>query len=227
MGEWERVLSAFYSVALRTFSLSSCGPLFPPSSLSYKYSRFRGTREVTAKRFYLFFYSISIRTFSLSSCGPLFPPSLLSYKYSTFRGTREVKAKRFLTQYHLEPLFLFTPIDIYIYIQNMQKGLLRVERVNCSWYLPVLWGCLLMQYLLQVSQVRHHQLSSTQPSRDLWMQHLHPVNQTISFLVLVLTIFNEGGLIWHLSQSFIRPSIYFSLIVKSCSNLFLEPTSTK
>jgi len=46
------------------------------------------------------------------------------------------------------------------------------------------------------------------------------------FLVLVLTIFNEG-LIWHLSQSSIRPSIYFSLIVKSRSNLFLEPTSTK
>ena len=29
-------------------------------------------------------------------------------------------------------------------------------------------------------------------------------------------------LIWHLSQSPIRPSIYFSLIVKSRSNLFLE-----
>ena len=126
MGEWERVLSAFYSVALRTFSLSSCGPLFPPSSLSYKYSRFRGTREVTAKRFYLFFYSISIRTFSLSSCGPLFPPSSLSYKYSRFRGTREVKAKRFLTQYHLEPLFLFTPIDIYIYTKH-------AERIAQSW----------------------------------------------------------------------------------------------
>jgi len=31
-------------------------------------------------------------------------------------------------------------------------------------------------------------------------------------------------LIWHLSQSFIRPSIYFSLIVKSRSNPFLEST---
>ena len=33
------------------------------------------------------------------------------------------------------------------------------------------------------------------------------------------------GLIWHLSQSSTRPSIYFSLIVKLCSNPFLEPTS--
>ena len=33
------------------------------------------------------------------------------------------------------------------------------------------------------------------------------------------------GLIWHLSQSSIRPSIYFSSFVKSRSNPFLEPTS--
>ena len=33
--------------------------------------------------------------------------------------------------------------------------------------------------------------------------------------------------IWHLSQSSIRPSIYFSSFVKSGSNPFLEPTSTK
>ena len=39
--------------------------------------------------------------------------------------------------------------------------------------------------------------------------------------------FLTWGLIWHLSQSSIRPSIYFSLIVKSRSNRFLEPTSTK
>ena len=32
-----------------------------------------------------------------------------------------------------------------------------------------------------------------------------------------------GGLIWHLSQYFIRPSIYFSSIVISRSNPFLEP----
>ena len=35
------------------------------------------------------------------------------------------------------------------------------------------------------------------------------------------------GLIWHLCQSSIRPSIYFSSIVKSRSNPFLEPSSTK
>ena len=34
------------------------------------------------------------------------------------------------------------------------------------------------------------------------------------------------GLIWRLSQSSIRPSIYLSSIVISRSNLFLEPTST-
>ena len=32
--------------------------------------------------------------------------------------------------------------------------------------------------------------------------------------------------IWHLSQSYIRPSIYFSSIVKSRSKPFLEPTRT-
>ena len=40
-----------------------------------------------------------------------------------------------------------------------------------------------------------------------------------------LTIFNKG-VIGHLSRSFIRPSIYSSLIVKSHFNSFLEPTST-
>ena len=35
------------------------------------------------------------------------------------------------------------------------------------------------------------------------------------------------GLIWHLNQSFIRTSIYFSLIVKSRSNSFLEKTVTR
>jgi len=44
----------------------------------------------------------------------------------------------------------------------------------------------------------------------------------IWFLVLVWTIFNEGA---YLSQSSILPSIYFSSIVKSRSNPFLEPTT--
>ena len=35
------------------------------------------------------------------------------------------------------------------------------------------------------------------------------------------------GLFWHLSQSPKRPSIYFSSILKSRSNLFLEPISNK
>ena len=45
---------------------------------------------------------------------------------------------------------------------------------------------------------------------------------------LVLTIFNEGVyLIFKYLISSIRPSIYFSLIVRSRSNPYLEPTSTK
>ena len=49
----------------------------------------------------------------------------------------------------------------------------------------------------------------------------------MAFLVLVLTISNEGAYLTFLSQSSIRPSICFSSIVKSRSNPFLEPTSTK
>ena len=40
---------------------------------------------------------------------------------------------------------------------------------------------------------------------------------------MVLAIFNEGA---YLSQSSMRPSIYFRSIVNSSSNRFLEPTST-
>ena len=43
---------------------------------------------------------------------------------------------------------------------------------------------------------------------------------------LVLTICNKG-FFWHLSQYSIRSSLYFSSIVKSHSNPFLEPASTK
>ena len=49
---------------------------------------------------------------------------------------------------------------------------------------------------------------------------------SVSHVCLVLTIINEG-LIWHLSESSIRPVIDYTLIVKSHSNPFLEPTSTK
>jgi len=45
---------------------------------------------------------------------------------------------------------------------------------------------------------------------------------TVQMGVLYLT----KGLIWHLRQSFKRPSNYLCLIVKTHSNLFLEPTST-
>ena len=57
-----------------------------------------------------------------------------------------------------------------------------------------------------------------------------------SIHVVFITILSFGfcfwryltrGLIWHISQSSIRPSIYFSSIVNSLSNPFLEPTSTK
>ena len=39
--------------------------------------------------------------------------------------------------------------------------------------------------------------------------------------------FLRRGLIWHFSQASIRPWFYLSLIDKSPSNPFLEPTSTK
>ena len=45
-------------------------------------------------------------------------------------------------------------------------------------------------------------------------------------LVLVLTIFNEGAYLTFKSI-FHKALIYFSSIVKSRSNPFLEPTSTK
>jgi len=44
---------------------------------------------------------------------------------------------------------------------------------------------------------------------------------------LVLTIFNEGAYLTFKSQSYVRPSIYFSLIVNSRSKPFLKPTSTE
>ena len=44
-----------------------------------------------------------------------------------------------------------------------------------------------------------------------------------SFWGVLLTLLNEGAT-FHLNQSSIRPSIYFSSIVKSRSNQFLEPT---
>ena len=47
------------------------------------------------------------------------------------------------------------------------------------------------------------------------------------YLGLILTIFNEGVYLTFTSQSSIWPAIYFSSIVKSRSNPFLEPTSTK
>ena len=59
-----------------------------------------------------------------------------------------------------------------------------------------------------------------------WWQYMtNSKSNTVNFWVWFWQ-FLTRGLIWHLSQSSVRPSIYFSLIVKSCSNLFLEPTST-
>ena len=47
------------------------------------------------------------------------------------------------------------------------------------------------------------------------------------YLIVLLWRYLTRELIWHNCQSSMRPSIYFSLIVKSISNPFLEPTSTK
>ena len=57
------------------------------------------------------------------------------------------------------------------------------------------------------------------------LQYLTKLNSTLLFGLVWRYL--ARGFIWHLSQSSIRPSIQFSLIVKSCSNPFLEPTSTK
>ena len=53
-------------------------------------------------------------------------------------------------------------------------------------------------------------------------------------MLICSTLFNKGAyleltreIIWNICQSFIWHSIYFSLNVKSRSNMFLEPTSTK
>ena len=52
---------------------------------------------------------------------------------------------------------------------------------------------------------------------DTWTRNMDSLNQSHIHM----------GLVWHLSQSFIRPLLYFSLIVESHSSHFLEPTSTK
>jgi len=70
-----------------------------------------------------------------------------------------------------------------------------------------------------------------------WLGHNQISVHTIIYcLTNHIYLFTSGALmvilrilqfLWHLSQSSIRPSNYFSLIVKSLSNPFLEPTSTK
>ena len=53
------------------------------------------------------------------------------------------------------------------------------------------------------------------------------MNANARYMVIsVLSIFNEGAT-WNKCQFSIRPSLYFSSIVKSLSNLFLEPSRTK
>ena len=49
----------------------------------------------------------------------------------------------------------------------------------------------------------------------------------LGHLKSIFLTYLQLSLFWNLSQSSIRPSIYFSLIVKSHLNLFLEPTSAK
>ena len=56
----------------------------------------------------------------------------------------------------------------------------------------------------------------------IWLENVEMV-QCFGGFWLFLT----RGLIWHLSKSSIRPSICFSLIVRSRLNPFLETTNTK
>ena len=89
-----------------------------------------------------------------------------------------------------------------------------------------------------MSNTLHAQNTKTNIYTNIRLWHYFCYNQYINNILnarkfdrhinVCLTIFNEGAyLIWHLSQSSIRPSIYFSSIVKSRSKPFLEPTSTK
>ena len=57
-------------------------------------------------------------------------------------------------------------------------------------------------------------------------QFLRDFPNNITILKVWFWRYLTTELIWHLSQSSIRPSIYLSLIVKSRSYPFLEPTST-
>ena len=66
--------------------------------------------------------------------------------------------------------------------------------------------------------VRNHNIYQTFAR---WEEYI----QTI--IVLLFSRYLTWDLIWHLSQSSIRPSVYFSSIVKSRSNPFLESTSIK
>ena len=59
-----------------------------------------------------------------------------------------------------------------------------------------------------------------------WCRTVYRLLLSLIGIILFLTIFNEGAYLTVKSVS-IRPSIYFSSIVKSRSNPFPEPTSTK
>ena len=97
--------------------------------------------------------------------------------------------------------------------------------IGISW-----WSLRRVFFHTRISQKNfffHNQFINFSFKMFRWMVNItswHCWYQCIMFYSNVYTIHT---FIWHLSQSSIRPSIYFSSIVKSRSNPFLEPTSTK
>ena len=80
------------------------------------------------------------------------------------------------------------------------------------------WGCMAPENTGQYRKVKCYQIYLYTVKTRVW-------EYVICFLFFPLYLMRR--LIWHLSQFFTRLFIYFSLIVKSRSKPFLEPTSFK
>ena len=101
------------------------------------------------------------------------------------------------------------------------------------------WQCKLFWTSIKGNRFRHHTVIALNHIKRThlrtWINIFHIYTQRSSVYWLISNVwfwfwfwrYLTRGLIWYWSQSSIRPSIYFSSMVKSCSNPFLKPTSTK
>ena len=92
--------------------------------------------------------------------------------------------------------------------------------------------------MYQTAVQANNSLTTSRPKKDtqygffyqrmavLFINNTCQLNTSYPFCLVWFWRYLTRGLIWHLSQTSIRPSIYFSSIVKSRSNPYLEPTST-